>query len=338
MTVHTSNCRVSVKWCVTFVFCLVFFSGYSFPSGAPPSTEAKRKNPVTTSSKQADPATVSPKSQNVKQTSSKPQISTKNKEAIERELEAQREFCGIVNQCGLEKNKQDCPDSLAKGLKEVVYDRDRCKEAKVLYSRGVTSGNLTGFRVYRFLGQQYRINYPVADTLPISNERLTYLLNDLPLAAKLLSHLQKVEYKAAYLDGNIKKQFKGSKGKNLHGQATSISGSTEERHLYYFGFGIAEVLWWRLKGYALMDFTYVPVSSSKGKTSYRMDILVFPGNSVVNVIMNMNMFKKIVYGKIKEVLEDISNASRKLAAEGLKDPKDFSAQEKAKVKEFLKLP
>jgi hypothetical protein len=49
----------------------------------------------------------------------------------------------------------------------------------------------------------------------------------------------------------------------------------------------------------------------------------------------------VVLGKIREVLEDITDSARQLAAGGgaeLLNSKNWSAEEKRKIAEFLKLP
>ncbi len=144
------------------------------------------------------------------------------------------------------------------------------------------------------------------------------------------------------MDGAERKHFKGTKGKRLSGEAQLISGGTEERRLFYFGKGVAEVAMWRLTGPALMDFGYKSYQNPKGQgLHYQMKILVFPGNGVVNGIMNMGLFKRIVYGKIREVLIDITDSARKLAESGdagIQSSAKWTAEEKRKIEQLLKLP
>lgn len=254
--------------------------------------------------------------------------------------DGQRDFCHVVRECGLPEPGGYCPPPAELGKPGFEFDSTRCLEARLLNSRGVTPTHpIVGYKLYRFLGMEYRVIYTVEDELPISEARLAYLLGDLPLAARLVSHFRKEPYTAQYLDPE-RKSFKGTKGKRLTGEARLISGTTAEKRLFYFGYGAAEVAWWRLKGPALMDFSYAP--SPKGRTlAYRMKILVFPGSGVINTIMNMGMFRKVVLGKIREVLKDITESARQLAAGGgaeLLNSKDWSAEEKRKIEEFLKLP
>lgn len=255
--------------------------------------------------------------------------------------DGQIDFCNLVRACGLPEPGGYCPSATELKKPEFTYDSARCLEARQLHARGVTTTHpVVGYKLYRFLGMEYRVIYNVEDRLPISGERLAYLLNDLPLAAKLVSHFRKEPYTAEYLDSE-RKAFKGSKGKRLKGEARLISGDTREMRLFYFGYGTAEVAFWKLKGPALMDFVYGP-DPDKGKgVKYKMKLLVFPGNGVINGIMNLGMFRKVVLGKIKEVLGDITESAKQLAAGGgtelLKRP-DWTAEEKRKIEEFLKLP
>ncbi len=233
-----------------------------------------------------------------------------------------------------------CPDRSLIEKPTFTYDSARCLEARDLTARGIGPGHpLLGFKLYRFLGMEYRVIYTVEEDLPISEARLAYLLADLPFAARLINHFQKQPYTAEYVDAE-RKHFQGTKGKHLKGDATLISGSAAERRLFYFGYGIATVAWWTLRGPALMDFTYAPAPAKPGNLHYKMKILVFPGNGVINSIMNLGLFKKVVYGKIKEVLDDITETAQKLAAASPGDltNKDWTQVEKAKIEAFLKLP
>ncbi len=255
--------------------------------------------------------------------------------------EGQRDFCQLVMACQLPMPKNYCPDSSALGPQRFSYDSARCLEARQLTERGVGPDHpRVGYRLYRFLGMEYRVIYTVEDEIPISSARLNYLLQDLPLSAKLISVYRKQPYSAKYTDERHK-SFTGVKGKHLRGEATLISGSVEEKQLFYFGTGIAEVAWWILKGPALMDFKYTSKPGDPKSVQYTMKVLVFPGNGFINSIMNLGLFRKIVLGKIKEMLLDITETAKDLAQDGGKSALKgdaFTADEKNKIAEFLNLP
>lgn len=258
-----------------------------------------------------------------------------------RVTEGQKDFCHVVRGCGLPEPAGYCPAPADLGKPAFIYDIPRCLEARLLTSRGVTPSHpVVGYKLYRFLGMEYRVIYEIEDHIPISEARLAYLLNDLPLAARLVSHFRKEPYTAEYMDAE-RSEFKGTKGKRLRGQARLISGDTQEKRLFYFGYGVAEVAFWKLKGPALMDFSYA-ADAVKGKgLKYKMKLLVFPGSGVINSIMNLGLFRKVVLGKVKEVLVDITESARMLANGGgaeLLRRSDWTPAEKKKIEEFLKLP
>jgi hypothetical protein len=255
--------------------------------------------------------------------------------------EGQKEYCNLIWNCGLPVPDGFCPDRSLVEKPKFTYDSARCLEARTLNSRGLGPGHPTlGFRLYRFLGMEYRVIYNIEEDLNISKARLAFLLADLPLAARLVSHFQKEPYTVTYLDEE-RNHFEGTKGKRLKGDATLVSGSAEEMRLFYFGYGTATVAWWSLKGPALMDFTYTPSKTKPNHLHYHLELLVFPFNGVINSIMNLGLFRKVVYTKIKEVLDDITETAQKLAVAGggeILKSKDWSQTDKQKIEAFLKLP
>jgi hypothetical protein len=255
--------------------------------------------------------------------------------------DGQKDFCHLVSACRLTMPKGYCPDTTLWGPRKFSYDSARCLEARQLTGRGVGPDHpRVGYRLYRFLGMEYRVIYQVEDVIPISIARLNYLLQDLPLSAKLIHFYRKEPYSAQYTDEQHR-SFTGVKGKHLRGEATLISGDVGEKRLFYFGTGIAEVAWWVLKGPALMDFRYSSKTNDPSAVHYSLKVLVFPGNGFINKIMNMGLFKKIVLGKIKEVLIDITETAKMLAKDGGKSAMKgdvFSDSDKARINEFLKLP
>jgi hypothetical protein len=273
------------------------------------------------------------------QTSSKTNQAPQSNTAIAIKLsEGQKDYCQFLWHCGLPKPNNYCPDSAALGKPNFIYDSARCSEGRELTKRGIGPDNaLVGYKLYRFLGMEYRTVYVIDDFIAVSIPKLEYLLNDLPFAARIVSHYQPEVYTAEYVDAEHK-YFKGKKGKRLSGEARLISGSFWERRLFYLGQGKAEIAWWKLVGPALMDFTYN--MDPKG-LHYRMKILVFPGNGMINGIMNLGLFKKIVNGKIHDVLTDLTETARKLAKDqgaSIKNDPTWSLDDKLKIDSLLKLP
>lgn len=255
--------------------------------------------------------------------------------------DTQKDFCNFVRGCGLPVPTGYCPDPSTLEKPKFAYDSARCQEGRTLTARGVAPSHpLYGYNLYRFLGMEYRVLYTIEDELPVSDERFAYLLADLPLAARLVSHFRSEPYTAEYIDPQHT-HFKGTKGKRLRGDATLISGSSGEKRLFYFGYGVATVAWWTLRGPVLMDFSYVDAPGKAKVLKYKMKLLVFPGNGIINGIMNLGLFKKVVLSKVKEVLSDITETARKVSSGGAAEiltSKDWSQEDKKKIEAFLKLP
>lgn len=258
---------------------------------------------------------------------------------------ALRDYCRIVYACGLKIAPGRCPAPTELGP-PAPYPRDgeRCLEARELEARGLRADHpVLGFRLYRFLGHEYRVTYMVPDTVAISRARLEFLLDDIPLAARLVSHYRQSPYRAEYLDA-ARTHFKGEKGTRLRGEARRISGTHAEGRLVYIGTGEAEVAVWKLVGPAMLDFRYAEVPAGNGagpRVAYDLKVVVFPGNSIINSIMNLGLFRSIVTSKIRDVVTDISETARLLDADdgaSLLESGGLTPEEARKVRALLSLP
>ncbi len=255
--------------------------------------------------------------------------------------DALRDYCKLIHACGLKASKGTCPAPADLGPPApYAPGSDRCLDARGFAARGVGPEHpYWGFRLYRFLGHEYRVAYEIQDTLPVSRARLEYLIGDIPLAAKLVSHYQKEPYTAEYVDAE-RTHFKGTNGKRLRGEAKRITGSFAEGRLFYLGTGIAEWGFWTLHGPAMMDFEYRELPGPSPRVAYRVKILVAPGNGVVNSIMNLGLFHGLVRSKITGVLSDISATSRKIDSTGGRDlmgDAGWTGEERKKIDGLLRL-
>jgi hypothetical protein len=226
-----------------------------------------------------------------------------------------RELCGIVLGCRLPAAALACPAALAGGVKGVEYDDRRCEAPRALVRRGVAPDAPRHDGVFRFLGRRYQVAYDVSGDLPLSPARLADLVEDLPLAARLLTHFQGVAYSAEYLDAD-RSRLKASRAGTLTAQADVVSGSTGEGVLYYYGSGTSQLGPWKLRGQALVEVRYEPAPSGRG-LRYRIRIRSAPANAFINAFMNLWLFKYLLRGKVEEVLRDITQASAKLDRQGL---------------------
>jgi hypothetical protein len=247
-------------------------------------------------------------------------------------------YCGLMRGCGLAAPAGWCSEEDLRGVKGVRYDETRCRDARELHARGVRGDDLPGYRLYSFLGHRYRVEYAVSGEVALSASRLAYLMSELPFAARLLTRFQGTPYSAEYLDPSHRR-FKGNKGTKLQGEADLVSGSAQEGTVWYFGLGASKVGPWRLRGRSLMRFEFAPADADARKVAYKVRIVTTPTNAMLNALMNLGMFKSIVNGEIREMVEDVTEASRKLDAQGASGPGgDWSPEEKEKLAALLRLP
>ena len=246
------------------------------------------------------------------------------------------ELCSLLARCGVAVDPGFCPAAMSAGVKGVTYDDARCAEARDLRARGVAPTDPVGSRLYRLLGRRYRASYTVDDSVRLPEARLSFLMNDLPLAARLLTHFQKRTYEARYLDESHTR-FWGRKGDVLTGEAQLVAGSVPQRRLVYFGRGSSKVAFWHLGGHGFLQFDFQPAPAG---VSYRLKLIASPDSGFINAIMNTGLFKRVVYGHMREVIDDITEAAEKLARDGgaIQRSPDWSAEEKAKIAAFLQLP
>jgi hypothetical protein len=252
--------------------------------------------------------------------------------------QSRREFCSILARCGLLGPGPTCPEPLTRGVAGVEYDDARCAEPRRLFARGVRPEGDLGFRLYRFLGRRYRVVYPIDGQLALSAARMDLLLGDLPLAARLLTHFQKVPYQAEYLDAD-RRRFRGRRGGALSGEAETVAGGPRERSLVYFGHGRSQVGPWSMRGLGLVLVDYGPSPSGRG-LDYHMQVIATPTNSFYNFLMNRSLFRSVLVRKVREILTDIAEASRKLDQEGPALAKDgrWSGADRDKIAALLRVP
>jgi hypothetical protein len=248
-------------------------------------------------------------------------------------------YCGLLRGCGLSAPEGWCSEEASRGVKGLRYDDRRCRDPRDLHARGVRHDDLPGYRLYAFLGHRYRVEYAVSGEVAVSAARLTYLMSELPLAARLLTRFQGTRYTAEYLDPGHRR-FRGSKGSKLQGEADRVSGSAQEGTVWYFGEGTSKVGPWRLRGRSLMRFEFAPSGPDGRTVAYQVRIVTTPTSAVLNALMNLGLFKSIVNGEIREMVEDVTEASQKLDAQGpaVLEKGDWSAEEKEKLAALLRLP
>jgi hypothetical protein len=252
--------------------------------------------------------------------------------------QSRREFCSILTQCGLPAPAPLCTAALGSGVADVVYDEARCAEPRRLHARGVRPEGELGYRLYRFLGRRYRVVYPIEGRLDLSPGRMERLLADLPFAARLLSHLQKVDYQADYLDPDHVR-FRGRRGGGLSGEADRAAGGPSERSLVYFGRGRSQVGPWSMQGQGLVFVDYAPAPGGRG-LQYHLQVVATPTNAFYNFLMNRGLFKSVLVSKVREILDDIGEASRKLDEQSatIVTAPHWTADDREKLTALLRVP
>jgi hypothetical protein len=196
-----------------------------------------------------------------------------------------------------------------------------------------------GASIREILGLRYRVVFRVRGTADLSPERLAFLLDELPLAARLLTFLRKTPYAAEYLDAE-RRRFRGRRGKDLAGEAELVAGAAREGAVYYFGTGSSKLAFWRLRGQGLLRAEFER-SGPGGGLGYRLTVVAAPANAFVNALMKLGLFKGAVEGHLRAVLADITAAATRLEKEGVeavvKNP-SFTPAERARLPALLALP
>ena len=248
---------------------------------------------------------------------------------------ARLEYCSLLRKCGLSVPPA-CTEPLTRGVPGVDYDAERCDAARELSRRGVDPADPASFRLFRFLGERYQVVYRLEGSVAISVARLDFLLEDLPLAAVLLTHFQKTRYEAEYLDGPARRRFKARRGDNLDGEATRVAGDPVGRDLVYFGRGASRIGPWRMRGLGLVQVRYATEPGGRG-LRYDVRVVAAPVNAMVNLVMKTGIFRRILLGHVREVLDDVAEAGAKLEKQGLGGG-SWSAEQKEKIATLLRLP
>jgi hypothetical protein len=87
------------------------------------------------------------------------------------------------------------------------------------------------------------------------------------------------------------------------------------------------------------EFKFEAAAPPDRGLKYSLRIVVTPDNAMVNRIMTLGLFRSLVQGQIRQVVDDIDRASRRLAERGLEGQgTDWTDEERARVAAFLRLP
>lgn len=252
--------------------------------------------------------------------------------------EASPELCGLVARCGLGPPPASCPAAALPGVPEVAYDAERCRPARELAELGLSPADPRHAPLYRFLGERYQASFTVDGEVPLSEARLGFLLADVPLAARLVTHFQGTRYEAEYLDPS-RRRFRASREDRLRGEAEEVAGGPAEGQVLYFGRGSSELGPWKLHGRGLVRADWGRARG--GGLWYRVHLLASPANTAIDRVMKLGLFRRLVSDYVREVVEDLAEATRRLDASGdaaLVQAGRWTPEERGKLTRLLALP
>jgi len=233
-----------------------------------------------------------------------------------------------------------CTVEASRPIEGVDYDAKRCAEPRDLLAHGVTPERGMGAFVYPFLGGRYRVEYEITGEAPISEARLDYLADHLPLAAKLASRFSRTKYTIRYADASAKR-FHAARADKLRGEAELLFLDEPENRRAYYGWGTSKFGPWELRGSAYVDVRIRPGVKDSAGVAYDVRVRTAPTNAMVNAIMKLGLFRGQVVGQIEATMKDLTGAAAAVATRGadalLADP-GFSPEERDQVKALLAIP
>lgn len=241
-----------------------------------------------------------------------------------------RSLCSGLKLC-LDVDFDGCFAEDKKPWPKVTYDEGFCAPFKEVEKRGFKPDPHQPMvhEVYERLGRRYRAEYVNEGTLPLNENVISYLFDNMPFTAELINAYLDANYVLEYAHPN-RRFFNGSNGRSLSGEfywaLQDSAGQKLGMRNLFFGYGHAKVLRWSLNGTAIAYLDMDPLPGNRIK--YKLTAIVFPANSVLNSIMQMGVFKKVVNEKIDHIVDDIKKASGKYFG-GDKEPMLKSAKLKS---------
>ncbi|WP_298771095.1 hypothetical protein [uncultured Fibrobacter sp.] len=222
-----------------------------------------------------------------------------------------RSLCSGLKIC-MNVDYEGCSEEDKKPWAKVRYNDEFCAPYKEIAARGYAPDPKSQMvpEIYARLGRQYRVIYEYKGTLPLNEHVISYLFDNMPFTAQLINAYLDESYTLEYAHPN-RRFFNGSNGRSLSGEFYwALQDSAGQRlgmRNLFFGYGHAKVLRWSLHGTAVayLDMDQLP----NGHIKYKLTAIVFPGNSMLNSIMQMKVFRSVVNSKIEHIVDDIKRAA-----------------------------
>ena len=241
-------------------------------------------------------------------------------------------WCSAQKQCLGQAPSPVCDDPKLHSDPEVSYSIDFCDDIVQVNEWGVDPMVSKNHELWELLGKKYRMEYPLSGMLPINMEMMQFLLDELPWTAQLINAYQNTGYSASFTNRK-KTKFKGANGGSLRGKFQYLAADTTENRYVIQGMGYAKVLKWRLKGDAVLTMDFDPINERQ--LAYDIKCMAFPGNSVINGIMELEFFENKVMQFIEEIVSHITSSAEAFA-DGKRDPiKNHKAFQSKSGKDFL---
>jgi len=222
-----------------------------------------------------------------------------------------RSFCSGMNKC-LDIKYEACTEEELTPWSRIDYNTEYCAPYKEIVKRGFSLNMKEPLVIDIFmrLGRKYRAIYESEGTLPLEVDEISFLFDNMPFTADLINAYLETEYTLEY-NSLDRRYFSGGNGHGLSGDfywaLQDSAGTKLMLRNMFFGYGYAQILRWSLRGTAVafLDMNLVAPRTIK----YKLTAYVFPGNSVLNSIMQMRVFKNVVNSKIDDVVNDIKKAA-----------------------------
>lgn len=221
-----------------------------------------------------------------------------------------RSLCSGLQKC-MGMQMDFCTEDDLKTWPKVKYDSAFCEPYFEISRRGFKPDlrKPRVIEVYARLGRQYRVIYENKGSLPMNENDISYLFDNMPFTARLINAYLETNYTLEY--NGSRRFFSGSNGDNLSGDffwaLQDSAGVKLGMRNMFFGFGHAKILKWSLHGTAIAYLDLDKVGDRK--LNYKLTAIVFPGNSVLNSIMQMRVFKSVVNDKIDGIVSDVKKAA-----------------------------
>lgn len=222
-----------------------------------------------------------------------------------------RSLCSGLKIC-MNVDYEGCFEEDKKPWPKLNYDAEFCEPYKEVERRGYSpdpKAPMTA-EIYARLGRRYRAIYENEGTLPLNENVISYLFDNMPFTAQLINAYLESNYTLEYTHPS-RRFFNGSNGRSLSGEfywaLQDSAGQKLGLRNLFFGYGHAKVLRWALHGTAIAYLDMDPLPGDRLK--YKLTAIVFPANSILNSIMQMKVFKKVVNEKIDHIVDDVKEAS-----------------------------